>query len=182
METTAKQNFSKMTAENPMSSTPTVMVEENLGYRNNPAFESLRLRWVTKKPTSAGGLLNSILGGNNVEQRHTVQSFSKEVIALLGLAPGVNLNEKLKEAGYPLARVAISEITQSEFDNLEDTSQIGYSAKVNPATGELIGKDGEQIFRKVYLTDVDTQDEYIVSDGKGVSSTVDATSEEELPM
>lgn len=180
METTVV-SFKTMAPEAATSAKPSIMIESNLGSRHNPAFESLTMRWVTKPKVT--GVLGAILGGGQPEQRTCVQSFNVDVIQKLGLKPGVNLNEVFEKNGLPIARIAISEIVQSEYDNLEQADQLGYQAKVNPSTGELLGKNGEQIYRKVYFTDLDVADEYVISDQKPVKNAVksEVEADDEIP-
>lgn len=163
----------KVEAEDPKSSFPTIMIEKNLGSRNNPDFESFTFRWTTKRKNTGGGILALALGGNTVEKRHCIQSFHKDTIALLEMKTGVNLNELLKKAGQPACRIAISEITAEEYDQVPEDQQWLYSEKENPSTNEVIGKNGRPIYRKTYLADLDVEDEYVVSDGKPVKSDAD---------
>lgn len=168
----------KAKPEDPNSSFPTIVIEQNLGARNNPDFHSLTFRWITKRKRTGGGILSIALGGNSTEQRHAIQSFHVDQIKELGLELGDNLNEKLEKAGHDAVRIAVSEITESEYDNLEESAQAGYSAKSNPDTGELLHHKGEQIYRKVFLADMEVGDDYLSSDRVSVTQETEADNED----
>lgn len=172
----------KVQAEDPNSSFPTIIIDQNLGPRNNPDFNSLTFRWETKRKRSGSGILSIALGGNTTEKRHAIQSFHVDQIKELGLEIGDNLNEKLKAAGYPAVRIAVSEITESEFSNLEDGEQAGYSEKANPSTGEMLTHGGEQIYRKVFLADMEVGDDYLSSDRVSVNTTQESEADTDLPV
>jgi hypothetical protein len=94
-----------------------------------------------------------------------------DVIASLGLEEGVNFNEAWVASGEQALRISISEITQSEYENLDAAHQIGYQPKINPSTGEMLTIKGEQIYLKRFLDTVDGRDEYLQHDGSAVKSS-----------
>lgn len=178
---TPVQSKVRVQAEDPKSSFPTITIEQFLAPRegNNPDYTSLTFRWVTKRKRAGGGILSIALGSNSVENRHAIQSFHKDVIAELGLKVGDNFNEKLKAAGHDAVRIAVSEITESEYQNLDES--VGYSEKMNPESGEMLMSGGEQIYRKVFLADMDVEDDYLVSDRVSEISTQKSEAEQDLP-
>lgn len=177
------QTKTRVQAEDPKSSFPTITIEQFLAPRegNNPDYTSLTFRWVTKRKRAGGGILSIALGSNSVENRHAIQSFHKDVIAELGLKAGDNFNEKLKAAGHDAVRIAVSEITESEYQNLDESDQIGYSEKMNPESGEMLQSGGEQIYRKVFLADMDVEDDYLVSDRVSETTTQKSEADQDLP-
>jgi hypothetical protein len=151
--------------ESANSSTPTIVVDQILPSRNKPGFQGIVLRWHTERSNQDNGsILSFALGGVLMERRVAIQTFAKEVIAKHGIKPGVNLNEVLKKAGMPLCRIAIKEITESEYNTLNTQAQGAFRPKENPTTQMPITHQGEQVYRSVTLKPLSVQDVYLQSD------------------
>jgi len=158
---TAQLTKATLPVESPSTANPTILIESLLPSRNNPDFQGVMLRWKTERAGQATSLVSFALGGATEENRVAVQTFSKAVIAKFKIEEGKNLNDILKEAGMEPARLTVSEITESEYEGLTSTEQAGYSAKVNPNTGEMLQRDGEQIYRRVFFDSITGTDRYI---------------------
>jgi hypothetical protein len=148
--------------ESPSTAIPTILIESILPSRTNPDFQGVMLRWKTERTgQTASSLVSFALGGATEENRVAVQTFKKDVIAKFKIEEGKNLNDILKEAGMEPARLTVSEITESEYEGLTSIEQAGYSAKVNPNTGEMLQKNGEQIYRRVFFDSISGTDRYV---------------------
>jgi len=150
-------------AESSHSLTPTILIEEIMEPRNNPKYQGVRMRWVTERGSAGTSLTSFALGGASSENRVAIQTFSKDVIAKFGIEVGKNMNSILGRADMELARLSISEITESDYEGLSATDQAGYSAKVNPSSGELLMHKGEQIYRRVFFDSVTNSDTYLAT-------------------
>jgi hypothetical protein len=176
MEVTTKV-FAKVTPESPSSQMPTLMVEGFLDAQSgNTKGRNVKFRWVTEaRQTPRTGLVGKLLGAtmavSTPQQRTAIQFMGNDVIASLGLEEGVNFNEAWVASGEAPLRISISEITQSEYENLDAVHQIGYQPKINPSTGEMLTIKGEQIYLKRFLDTVDGSDEYLQHDGSAVKSS-----------
>lgn len=173
METQIKTSVK---AELASSTFPTVVVEQILMPQSGSTKgRTVLARWVTEPRSTGGanGLLGLFLGPlaqRNNEQRVGLQFMANEVIDRLKLDVGVNINEALRAAGEAPIRLSVSEITKSEYDNLDANAQIPYNAKINPSTGEVLCVKGEPIYRKVYFDTVDGKDDYLAHDGSSDQS------------
>jgi hypothetical protein len=175
LNNTTAQLLSKETlpVESAKSLTPTILIESILPSRNNPNFQGVMFRWHTEKAnSSSSSLVSFALGGATTEKRVAVQTFSKDVIAKFKIEAGKNINDILKEAGMPLARISVHEITESDYLGLPSQEQAGYTAKFNPSTGEMLMANGEQIYRKVFFDDVNGTDKYVSSTASSDGPTV----------
>jgi hypothetical protein len=94
-----------------------------------------------------------------------------DVIESLGITEGVNFNEVWTKAGNEPLRISISEITESEYENLDAQDQRGYQQKINPSTGEVLTFKGKAIYLKRFLDTADGTDEYIQHDGSALKSS-----------
>lgn len=158
------------TAEKATTQFPTIIVEQIMDPRSGSTKgKNILARWVTEPRVSGGtGLLGLFLGPlaqRNNENRVALQFMANEVIERLGIDVGVNFNTQMKAAGEQAIRLSISEITHSEYLNLDDNLQVGYNQKVNPTTGEVLCIKGQPIYRKVFFDTVEGTDDYIAHDG-----------------
>jgi len=165
----------KISAEKSTAVFPTITVEQIMEPRSGSTKgKNLLVRWVTEPRVQGGsGLLGLFLGPlaqSNNEQRVALQFMANEVIDGMKLDLGVNLNEAMKAAGHPAVRLSVNEITKKDYYDLKDSDQIGYSAKINPSTGEVLCIGGQPIYRKVFIDSIDGSDTYLAHDGSADSS------------
>tara|TARA_R110000822_G_scaffold287189_2_gene408480 strand:- start:57 stop:584 length:528 start_codon:yes stop_codon:yes gene_type:complete len=165
----------KVTAEKSTVLFPTIIVEQIMEPRSGSTKgKNLLVRWVTEPRVQGGsGLLGLFLGPlaqSNNEKRVALQFMANEVIADLKLDLNVNLNDAMKAAGHPAVRLSVNEITKKDFYDLKDSDQIGYSSKINPATGEVLCINGQSIYRKIFIDSIDGSDTYLSHDGSADSS------------
>jgi hypothetical protein len=114
---------------------------------NNQDYKLLQVIQETKRE-GADSFLSNFLGGNFVEKRVAIQNIHVDMLAKFNITEGCDLSEAMK---LPM-KVKITELTQSEFNELEEADQLGFSAKINPETEEeLATADGEPIYRKCEL-------------------------------
>lgn len=163
VENSVKLTKEALKAESAQTLNPTILIEAVLAPRNNPNFQGVQMRWVTERGAAGTSLTSFALGGATAENRVAIQTFSKDVIAKFKIEPGKNMNAILKEAGMDLARLSISEITESTYEGLTSQEQAGYSAKVNPSSGEMLQHNGEQIYRRVFFDSVEGSDVYLAT-------------------
>jgi hypothetical protein len=170
-QTAQVQTIKAIPVESAKSLSPTILIERILEPRQNPEFQGILMRWKTERSGPTTSLVSFALGGATEENRGAVQTFKKDVIAKFGIVAGKNMNDILKAAGMELARLTISEITESDYDGLSEQDKASYSAKVNPSSGEILTKNGETIYRKVFLDSVTGQDSYVQHDGTSEGSS-----------
>ena len=166
MESTVK---TIVTAEPATSKMPTVTVEKFLDAQNgNTKGRNVMFRWVTEARQSKSSLISKLLGPSMAQttpqQRTALQFMGNDVIESLNLKEGDNFNDAWVKAGNDPLRISISEISQEDFENLEDTLQRGYQPKINPSTGEFLTYKGGMIYLKRYIDTVDGVDEYLQHD------------------
>lgn len=175
METVKKVSVT-VTPESPSCAMPTLMVEGFLDAASgNTKGKNVKLRWVTEaRQTPRSGLVGKLLGAtmavSTPQQRTAIQFMGNDVIEALKLEEGVNFNIAWVASGERPLRISISEITESEFENLDAQHQIGYQPKINPSTGEFLTVKGERIYLKRFIDTVDGTDEYLQHDGSAVKS------------
>jgi hypothetical protein len=164
--------------ESATSQFPTIMIEQIFATRSgNKEGMNIQFRWTTEpRTTGQRGLVSKFLGKlaapNSPEKRVALQFFGNDVIEAAKLEVGKNFNELWKAYGETPCRLSVSEIDQAAYEATPESQQIGYSAKINPSTGEYITYEGGLIYRKVYLDSVDGTDEYLQGDGSALIASV----------
>jgi hypothetical protein len=167
----------RVTPESPSVAVPTLMVEGLIAPQSgNTKGMNVQFRWVTEaRVAGRSGLLSKLLGPsisqNSPQQRTAIQFMGNDVIQSLGITEGVNFNEVWTKAGNEPLRISISEITESEYENLDAQDQRGYQQKINPSTGEVLTFKGEAIYLKRFLDTADGTDEYIQHDGSALKTS-----------
>ena len=137
---------------------------------NNQNYKGLMVRQILKRE-GADSITSMFLGGDFTEQRVAVQQIHNDQLEKYGIKVGDDLSRVMDVA----LKVRVTELTQSEYDKLEDREQRGFSAKVNPTTDqELATADGEAIYRRTDVTS-DSEGDKKVSHVKTANVAVNAS-------
>lgn len=123
----------------------------------NQAFSALQVRSSVSSQEGRASDITSFFLGGNFEKKGKVafQTVANKVITEKKIKVGTDLG---KISGKDL-RIKITEKVDDGNENL------GFQAKVNPSTGEVLQIGGKDILRKAEVRPADEVDELITSDG-----------------
>lgn len=165
-----------------LNSKSPVLTVEDVRPAKSQGFSTLRLRWKVQE-ANGSNFLGQFLGNLESKGRVAFQTISDSILKEMDIKVGANLNEKLPAK----ARITITELSQSEVNNLEVADARGFSPKINPSTKEyLVDANGEYVYRNTKLTPVDMEDSFInhagvTSDAPEEVNVAAEVSEDDIP-
>ncbi len=138
----------------------------------NKAFSCLQVRSSVSSQDGRSSDVKSILLGGNFEKKGKVsfETVANATIKKFDLKEGDDLGQAIKRG----LRITV---TEKEDDGQEN---LGFQAKVNPSTGQILTKGGKDILRKTEVTGLDRADSLVQSDGvrEGVKADAEAVEAE----